>query len=115
MKINYKKMISLDKDRLNQKWWILVRQKKEGPYTKSELGRHPFFNPETLVWKEGFDEWIKAKYVPELLDLFPKEMQDIRPGSLILTMDKDPYQKIIWVLLFLFALFYVFLFTKTLR
>lgn len=54
-------------------WFIEVKGKQEGPYSIAELKRHPHFTLDTLVWREGFREWIPARNVPELRELFSKK------------------------------------------
>jgi hypothetical protein len=57
-------------------WFIKVDGQKEGPYSVQELKKHPYMTPDTLVWKEGFKEWLPARYVPELKAVFEDEDEE---------------------------------------
>ena len=39
-------------------------------------------NPNTLVWKEGFKDWIPACYVPELKTLFEEKEEEEEESEL---------------------------------
>lgn len=54
----------------NRIWYIKVDDQKKGPYSIQELKFHPRMTPDTLVWKEGFKNWIPARKVAELKSLF---------------------------------------------
>lgn len=54
----------------NKIWYIKVNDQKEGPYSIHDLKIHPQMTPDTLVWKQGFKDWIMARKVPELKVLF---------------------------------------------
>lgn len=58
-------------------WYIKISGNKEGPYSIDDLKRHPQMTPDTLVWKEGFNDWIQARNVPELDILFEDEEQPV--------------------------------------
>lgn len=60
---------------LDKIWFIKVDERKEGPYNIQDLKHHPRMTPDTLVWKEGFKDWILARFVPELKVLFEDEKQ----------------------------------------
>lgn len=65
----------------NKIWFIKVDGRKEGPFSLQDLKFHPRMTPDTLVWKEGFKDWIPARKVPELKSLFedeepPTELKD---------------------------------------
>lgn len=49
-------------------YFIIKNGKKEGPLELSDLKRMKLFN-NTLVWKEGFENWIPAKEVEELIEI----------------------------------------------
>lgn len=106
-----------------KEWYCLFRGRKEGPFSITDLRRHPRFTPDTLVWKKGFPLWVKASQVPELDQIFKEERKEekkqktqgeTRPfsGTEILTARHTPPPYwllilIVIVLLLLFA-FYVF-------
>ncbi len=56
-----------------KEWYCLFRGRKEGPYSFLELKRHPRLTPDTLVWKKGFHEWVRAGQVRELQKIFKDE------------------------------------------
>jgi hypothetical protein len=102
-------------------WFIAVDAKKEGPYGILELRRHPFFTPDTLVWKEGFSRWLPARDVPELQKAFedtPEEeiSNDLKtkkvptpPGDeLVIDMREDPPPFYFWLLVSAVILAFVF-------
>ncbi len=109
-----------------QEWFIIVEHQQVGPYSLAELKRNPQFNPDSLVWKKGFQEWVKARFVPEMQDIFkdepePKALHDPekgkklesevnRPTQAILTLQQDPfpYQFLLWFLVLLFVILYTF-------
>jgi len=47
-----------------RKYFIVVGDEKQGPYTLSEL-ENLEITPQTLVWSEGMNEWTQAKEVNE--------------------------------------------------
>lgn len=58
-------------------WFIIVDDQKEGPYSILDLKYHSRMTPDTLVWKEGFKNWIPARKVPELKTLFKDEEEPV--------------------------------------
>ena len=56
-----------------KEWYCLFRGRKEGPYSLEELRRHPRFCPDTLVWKKGFPQWVKASKIREFEKIFKEE------------------------------------------
>lgn len=106
----------------NKVWFIKVDGQKEGPFSIQELKNHPQMTPDTLVWKEGFKDWIPARHVPELKSVFedeePEELKDrfkikATPSEdAILALERSNYPFLIYgliILLILFAyLFYKF-------
>lgn len=54
-------------------WFIYIFGRVEGPFTPAELKNDLRLTPETLVWREGFDDWKPIKEVEELHDLFQEE------------------------------------------
>lgn len=105
-----------------QEWFIIIDNQQTGPLTLSDLKNHPFFSPDTLVWKKGMKEWSKARFIPELQILFKDEPEG-RPlheldkkndaerslgqeSQVSLTLQQDPYQLLLWILLLLIIIFY---------
>lgn len=54
-------------------WFIKVDGKREGPFSLKELKIHPHLNPDTMVWREGYKDWVRARDVLELKSLFEDE------------------------------------------
>lgn len=61
-----------------KEWYCLFHGRKEGPFSLSELKKHPRFTPDTLVWKEGFKEWVRAGDVRALDVVFKDEKKGRR-------------------------------------
>lgn len=57
-------------DRKEKIWFLLVDGKKKGPYSALNLRWNPFVTPDTLVWREGFRNWIPLRNVSELKFIF---------------------------------------------
>lgn len=94
-------------------WFILIDRQKEGPYSVSDLKYHKLFTLDTLVWREGFQEWVSARCVPELAALFKKEQHPpfIQDQPSVLAMEKDPFQRFFWfVLVLIIALYLLYFF-----
>lgn len=107
---------------LNKEWFILVKDQKIGPLTIEELKNSPDFNPNTLVWKKGFDKWIEARFIKELDPAFKDPFPSVFPDEIssdaseksgeasadfsTLALDQNPNQLPLWVLFFIFILIY---------
>lgn len=50
-------------------YYIVVNDQQQGPFSKEELKAF-HLSPDTLVWRSGMPDWIKASSLPELADLF---------------------------------------------
>ncbi len=66
---------------LGKEWYCLFQGRKEGPFSVDELKKHPRFTPDTLVWKKGFKEWVRARDVKELDRVFKDEKKGGRKGK----------------------------------
>lgn len=69
-----------------KEWYIDLDGKSEGPYSILDLRSNPFVTPETLVWKEGFTEWVPMGTVDELKAVF-KDPEE--PNAIIPNISKD--------------------------
>ena len=61
-----------------KEYYYVKEGRKIGPLLKEELKAK--ISKDTLVWKDGLENWIKASQFPELNDLFQKEPPPI-PNS----------------------------------
>lgn len=107
-----------------KEWYIIVENRQEGPYSILELKRDLRFNPDTLVWKRGFKEWLPARAVAEIAEAFvdeepAKPLHEPSKGKKIdtelggespatLAMHHDPYQLLLWILVALLVIVYAF-------
>lgn len=104
-----------------KEWFIIIDNRQEGPYSLQDLDDDPRFTPDTLVWKEGFKEWVQARFVLEMKEVFKdKSTQhhddkdenlktDLgKQEQITLTLRQDPYQFFLWILILLLLLFYIF-------
>lgn len=107
---------------MSKEWYIKIKGLQQGPFSIEDLKKHPDITPDTLVWKQGFAEWMPISKVKELQDLFkdqdkngkgkkkeePKELPaPITPDGLVIDMRRDPPNIILWILLALFLLLYI--------
>lgn len=86
---------------MEKKWFILIEGNSEGPFSIQELKLDLRINPETLVWREGFEEWVPIGQVPELKEVFSdggekvEEEEEEEPAlpvdeEITLQMKEDP-------------------------
>jgi len=102
-----------------KEWYIQVFKKEEGPFTLLELRADRRITPDTLVWKEGFENWVPARDVEELKVLFeeekkPSSAEIIRPFADdtsktddVLALEYDPKQWFTWLIIIIAVLLYV--------
>lgn len=104
-------------------WFIIIDNQQTGPLRLIDLKNNPRFTPDTLVWKKGFKEWTKARFVPDMKILFKDDPKNSPPPEIekdknvnqnlgqdnlaTLTLHQDPYQFILWLLLALIFIFYL--------
>jgi len=108
-------------DSTKKEWFIIVDNHQEGPYTLLDLKKDWRFSPDTLVWRKGFIEWVPARRVPELKQVFKDDPEgkplhdptttgplgpDLSQEQATLAMQQDPYQLFLWMIVFLLILFY---------
>lgn len=98
-------------------WYILIDGKSEGPFSSRQLVKDPRVGLETLVWKEGMDNWTPLKRIRELRRLFEAKSQNeeeaapfIRPENDEIALDygKDPQFQLLLLLLAIVLTLYVF-------
>lgn len=105
----------------DREWYVILDHKQEGPYRLLELKK--IITPDTLVWKKGFIEWTPARRVAELKILFEDEpeskplhekpklsplKEELGQEQVTLIMQQDPYQFILWLIVFLLVISYTF-------
>lgn len=102
-----------------KEWYVYVLGNIEGPFDIMELRRHPEITPETLVWKEGFDDWVPIREVKELKSVFEdaESLHDkpIKPFSKkklpaddeVLTLQYEPFHWFIWLFIIIMVMLYV--------
>lgn len=56
-------------------YYLFVNDQQVGPVGQSELLSHGL-TPSTMVWKEGFTDWLPARDVPELQLILPEDMEE---------------------------------------
>ena len=106
-----------------KEWFVIIENQQEGPLSLLDLKRERRFTPDTLVWKKGFPEWTRARFIPEMKELFkddpePQALHEPnkeginnelgQENQVTLTLQQDPYQLLLWILLFLLIAFYTF-------
>lgn len=106
---------------MDDEWFILINNKKEGPYSFKELKEDKRITPDTLVWKKGLKEWIPIRFVPELADLFKDEnvvkpsgstssesiSADLTQEQATLTIQQEPSPVILWIIILILLLTYL--------
>ncbi len=105
---------------MKPEWFIIIENHQEGPFSLLDLKRDPRFTPDTLVWKRGFTEWVAARFIAELQQIFKDEpegeplhegtkkitLSPLGQDQATLTMRQDPFQFLLWILLFFLILIY---------
>ena len=103
-----------------KEWFLLLRGKKEGPFSFDDLKKFSWITPDTLVWKKGFSEWVRAGEVKEFQNLFKDEKKKSKkkeekkhyPPEEILTARMNPHSffwlfvLLIIIMILLFDWFY---------
>lgn len=108
---------------MDKYWYLIVEGATLGPFSAEELAAHPGFSPDALVWTEGFADWVEARDVMELKDLFKDKnhsslVQMLEPeeeelpdtgGEAVLEAKSEPPFLMIWfviaLLIFIYLLF----------
>lgn len=106
-------------------WFVLIEGKKEGPFAALQL-RHDYrINPDTLVSKAEWTNWIPIREVEELAELFKdaktqeellpkpkKPLQPIGKEELALDIQKDPIPTFVWIIILLIIFYLLYEFQK---
>lgn len=67
---------------MTNNYYIIENEQQAGPFSKSDLAsRH--ISSETLVWRPGLNDWVKASQLEELADIIAIETgyQDLNTGA----------------------------------
>lgn len=113
----------LVRDAVEKIWYILINEQKEGPYSLLDLRRDERITPDTLVWKEGFKNWVPIRTVPELKVIFEDQTEEeeekdeenekkaikkkVEETDVIAIRSVPPYHYI-WLIIAFLMIFYAF-------
>lgn len=103
---------------METQWYALLDSKREeGPLSLDELKGDRRLTPETLLRREGSENWILASDVPELEAFFRGSSQHATEGvspspkggeEMVLVLENgEPPTPLLWLALSLFVLVYV--------
>ena len=68
---------------MQNQYFIIIDGQQAGPFSKEELQQH-MVRPESLVWRQGLPDWIKASDLPEIAEIIvspeasPSDMKEER-------------------------------------
>lgn len=112
-------------DNTQKIWFIQIGGNQEGPFSVIDLKRDPRVNPDTLVWRKGFNSWLPIRKVPELKNVFkdePSPSQDeeeVEAGkavrgkdALVIDRQKDPPPIFFFLLIILIVVLFMILKSK---
>ena len=54
-------------------WYLEINGQRDGPWSVGELKRDTRITPDTLAWREGFENWKPLRNIPELQQIFEDE------------------------------------------
>lgn len=107
---------------MEKSWYLIIGATTMGPYTLEELAREPGLTPDTLVWRDGFADWVPARDVVELKAFFkdkkspPPVAEDEEPkkkplassnGEILLAEGSEPPFFLIWLIVALLIFLYL--------
>jgi hypothetical protein len=101
-------------------WYILIDSVEEGPFSAKDLLHDKRVTLQTLVWREGLDNWVPLREISELRKLFekrdyPTEEKEEEKGAeslppqdeLVLEYGKDPNFLFFWLVIALILAIYI--------
>jgi hypothetical protein len=103
-----------------REWYVILKGRKEGPFSVPELLRMEGIDENTLAWREGMEKWLPIREIPELKFLFiekepslpfQEEVEDkpIKAEDIVLTLPNAQPPFIFWIffitLLLMYALY----------
>jgi len=68
----------------HEEWHVAIHDVPVGPMRREEVGRKiaaSAIDRESLAWREGMDDWLAIKHIPELVALFPALAQPTGSGA----------------------------------
>ena len=71
------------------KYFIAIANQQQGPFTLEQLRNQPLA-PDTLVWKAGMGDWLRADQVPEINELMKTMSPPLAASSLPNTFPTEP-------------------------
>lgn len=100
-------------------WYIKIDNQIEGPFSLPELKLDTRITPDTLVFKEGFDQWIAIRHVPELKEVFvdeekPSALEEESEEGVIVPQDEmvlhlqNNYSPFLFLVIVLILVIYIF-------
>lgn len=108
------------------RWYIKIDGKRQGPFSPQELRRDSRVTPETLVCKEGEEHWVCAGAEPRLEEIFQDLEAEIEEkdaderlsmstplgsgeGELTIELPPNPGFFLTWLLIVFLVLLYLLL------
>ena len=71
-------------------YFMIIDGQQAGPFVREELKYHNI-RPESMVWREGLENWVAASALPELADLFALQQPPAYPGMQQPSMQQPVY------------------------
>lgn len=107
---------------MKHEWFVILKGKKEGPFSAAQLLCMQEVDGNTLAWREGMEKWLPIREIPDLKLLFlekepllpPLEAEGLEPKSedLVLSYQNAQPPLIFWiffiVLLVMYALYQIY-------
>lgn len=92
-----------------EKYFYIKNDTQYGPFTVEQL-RSKKIDRETMVWKNGMDEWLPAGEVPEIAELLPPPMPKKGVAVTFLTqlfVEGKVWDKILWIVIGMLILVFI--------
>lgn len=101
-------------------WYIKIENQIEGPFSVKDLKCDRRITPDTLVFRNGFDQWVPMRHVSELKEVFSDEKEpsaaseDEKEEGVIVPQDEmvlhlqNNYSPFLFLILILILVFYIF-------
>lgn len=83
-----------------EKYFYIKNDTQHGPFTVEQL-RSKKIDRETMVWKNGMDEWVPAGEVPEIAELLPPPLPNKGIEETFLSqlfLNGKAWDKLIWIM-----------------